>query len=113
MPEMKKNYIKCRWLEKGRIVVNPDGQVHPCCYFGNYHYIQSHENKDKYKSYWENTPSQSLFNEYEKEKENLNINNKSMVDILMHKWYDETLPDSWKKQETRNEICIRFCQHEE
>ena len=42
----KMEKILCRWLEKKRLVVNPDGQVHPCCYFGNYHYMQTHENKD-------------------------------------------------------------------
>ena len=51
--------------------------------------------------------------EYEKDRDDLNVNNKSMKEILSHKWYSKSLPDSWKEQDTRHEICIRFCQHDE
>jgi radical SAM protein with 4Fe4S-binding SPASM domain len=103
------NKIVCRWLEKKRLVVNPDGQVHPCCYFANYHYIQTHQNKDNFEKFWEN-PSMELFKDYHNDKDDLNIHKKSMKEILSHDWFSKKLPDSWKEQNTRHEICIRFCQ---
>ena len=105
--------ITCRWLEKSRMVVNPDGQVHPCCYFANFHYMNKHQNPEGYKHFFETHPDQSLMAEYDRNKDDLNINNKSMKEILTHEWYDQSLPNSWKEQNTRHEICIRFCQHEE
>ena len=109
----KMNYIKCRWLEKGRIVVNPDGQVHPCCYFANFNYIAKNTDPEGYRKNWDGTSNHSIMSEYEKDRDDLNVNNKSMKEILSHKWYSKSLPDSWKEQDTRHEICIRFCQHDE
>lgn len=105
----KMEKILCRWLEKKRLVVNPDGQVHPCCYFGNYHYMQTHQNKDHFEKYWEE-PAHRLFKNYHENKDELNINKKSMKEILSHDWFVNQLPNSWKEPETRNDICIRFCQ---
>ena len=33
-----------------------------------------------------------------------------MKEILSHDWFANQLPNSWKEQDTRHEICIRFCQ---
>ena len=33
-----------------------------------------------------------------------------MKEILSHDWFTNQLPNSWKEQNTRHEICIRFCQ---
>ena len=30
--------IKCEWLSQDKILVNPDGQVFPCCYLANKYY---------------------------------------------------------------------------
>lgn len=108
--------IKCRWLNKGRIVVNPDGQVFPCCYFANTHYFT--ENDNSYNSrghgtdWWHKDPGQQVMAKYEQNKSHLNVNNKTIEEVLSHEWYEKTLPESWEKQETRDERCIRYCQVE-
>ncbi len=98
-------------MDKNRIVVNPDGQVHPCCYFANFNYIGVNNEKDNYLNFWNS--NHKLHYNYEQNKDDLNIKNKSMKEILSHDWFVNKLPDSWKEQNTRDQICIKFCQHDE
>tara|TARA_B100000123_G_C25722644_1_gene425326 strand:+ start:1158 stop:1475 length:318 start_codon:yes stop_codon:yes gene_type:complete len=97
-------------------VVNPDGQVFPCCYFANNHYFT--ENDNTYNSrghgtdWWHKDPGQQVMAKYEQNKSHLNVNNKTIEEVLSHEWYEKTLPESWEKQETRDERCIRYCQVE-
>ena len=47
----KKVTIQCEWLKDNRVLVNPDGQVWPCCYLGNVGFdinhsvVREYENK--------------------------------------------------------------------
>lgn len=37
--------VKCEWMETKRLLINPDGQVLPCCYFANVVYMYDKMNK--------------------------------------------------------------------
>jgi hypothetical protein len=94
-------------MEIGRILVNPDGQVWPCCYFCNKTYRGEHTGKfDE----WFHHPEEELFHKYYANKEDLNLQNKTMEEILNHEWFTKDLPESWEKEETRVEQCRRFCE---
>lgn len=120
---MKKTYIKCRWQEQGRILVNPDGQVWPCCYLCNKAYksenmgVYGPNNQVEDMSqegenwYWEERDKAML--EYKKNYHDLNLKNKSMEEIINHEWFVKTLPESWEKPETRITECRKFCELEE
>lgn len=51
--------------------------------------------------------------EYKKQYDELNIKKNSMRNILNHKWFTETLPKSWEKEETRLDMCRQYCEHYE
>jgi len=107
------SHINCRWLQDGKIVVNPDGQVYPCCYFANYNYIETHKNKEIWEHRKQNETTQELMKQYDDSKDDLNVNKKTIKEILSHDWFFNKLPDSWKEQNSRHEICIRFCQQDD
>tara|TARA_E500000318_G_C3562570_1_gene214140 strand:- start:1898 stop:2242 length:345 start_codon:yes stop_codon:yes gene_type:complete len=88
--------IECDWKKNGIVTVNPDGQVWPCCYLQNVAYYDQitndphrFSNNDPKKNKW-------IFKEYYDNKEDLNILNKPLEEILQHKWFTETLPKSWE-----------------
>tara|TARA_B100000941_G_scaffold126952_2_gene89755 strand:+ start:3146 stop:3514 length:369 start_codon:yes stop_codon:yes gene_type:complete len=118
---MKKSYIKCRWLDMNKILVNPDGQVYPCCYLANKAYKSEQlgvfgpnnqvEDMSQKGQNWYWKPGDELMHEYKKNYDDLNIKNKSMEEIVNHDWYTKTLPESWEKEETRFEACRTFCEH--
>ena len=33
--------VECRWTKDRRLLINPDGQVLPCCYLANTHYAHN------------------------------------------------------------------------
>ena len=41
MDQLNKNKlnIECDWMKSQRLLINPDGQVLPCCYFANVMYM--------------------------------------------------------------------------
>jgi len=129
MSEKKKIYIKCSWQEMGRILINPDGQVYPCCYlcnkafkteilgvFGPNNQVEDLSQKGE-NWYWKTNPESeagsgdTVMIEYKKHYDELNLKKKSMKDILNHKWFTEILPKSWEKEETRSDQCRQFCEH--
>ena len=95
--------IKCAWLEKRTIVVNPDGQVVPCCFAANSLYFNTNNDKKN-----KNTYMDSLNASYRIYAEELNINNHSLVEILSHIWYVEIFP-SILDGAVRSGICNRVC----
>ena len=117
---MKKTYIKCRWQEVGRILVNPDGQVWPCCYLCNKAYktesmgVFGPNNQVEDMSqegenwYWKEGDKTML--EYKRNYDDLNLKNKTMEEIINHEWFTKTLPESWEKEETRIDECRKFCE---
>lgn len=81
-----KNDISCKWLKERRVVVNPDGQVMPCCYLANRFYRE----------------------EYPYNKEEHNIFNKPLEEILGEsEWFNKELPESWDNEPFKQ--CIKFC----
>ena len=96
---LEKKNITCEWGSMNKIVINPDGNVIPCCYFAptmlpphppwgnkllNLDIIQKHG------------------------KEEHNVFNKNLLDILKDSvWFNKELPESWQKNPTH--ICKRYC----
>ena len=99
--------IECKWRKNNKVLINPDGQVFPCCYLANFMFMTE---KEKWKQIHAKQP---IMQEYEKNKEDLNLNNKTMPEILSHDWFDKTLVESWYKEETTLMQCERFCKVEE
>ena len=110
---MKK--IICQWDKTDKFVINPDGQVLPCCYFANPAFtgkIQQ-EKYGKISYGWDVIHDKSpVIQEYFKHQEDLNIFNKSLSDILAHEWFQEILPKSWEKEETTHKLCKMMCERE-
>lgn len=116
---MTKTCIKCSWQNEGKILINPDGQVFPCCYLANKMYkAKQHgalfDNTEQSSEQWGNwfwkEKSDQIMRDYQKHADELNVHNKSMEEIVNHKWYTEMLPASWEDEETRNDICISYCE---
>ena len=81
-----KNCISCKWLNSRRVVVNPDGQVAPCCYLANLFFKKG----------------------YPYNKEEHNIFNKPLEEILGEsEWFNKELPESWDNEPF--EQCIDYC----
>ena len=81
--------IKCKWLETNRILVNPDGQVLPCCYLANVNWHQKQKGITKEKA---NTYIGEVMQEYNdnKEKYNMMIDNKlDSIDIKLQNYKDK------------------------
>lgn len=62
---------------------------------------------------WYGKKSDQVMIEYKKQYDELNIKKNSMRNILNHKWFTETLPKSWEKEETRLDMCRQYCEHYE
>ncbi len=89
----KKVTIQCEWLKDNRVLVNPDGQVWPCCYLGNVGLDINH----------------SVIREYENKKDELNLfTNNNLCDIIQHDWFSKTLPNSWNSENPTKQ-CVKFC----
>jgi len=87
--------IKCIWGSKNRFVVNPDGQVLPCCYFANVVYNNNNIN--------------GVLQQYDQQKNTLNAFTRPIGDILTSNWFTKTLPESWEDSATTHSICKRWC----
>jgi hypothetical protein len=100
-------------MAANRIVVNPDGQVWPCCYLcNNAYYAKQLESQGKSEmDWWLKDSANSIMHKYFENKEELNLTQKSMEQILNHEWYQKTLPESWEKEETRLQECRDFCEY--
>jgi hypothetical protein len=112
--------IRCSWQDEGKLVINPDGQVFPCCYLANKTYkadkhgalfdnVESQSEKGFGNWYWKEK-SDKIMRDYVKHKDELNVKKVPMEDILNHPWYTEMLPESWENEETRNDICVTYCE---
>ena len=56
---------------------------------------------------------QDIMKQYQENKHDLNLNNKTMPEILSHDWFNKTLVESWEKEETTLMQCERFCKVKE
>ena len=98
--------IECQWMREGRLLVNPDGQVLPCCYFANSLYYFKYSGVLNPEGVRLNT---DVLKEYNKEKDRYNIFKRPLEDIINDDWYTKTLPDSWEDEEKTCTLCIRHC----
>lgn len=123
MNQLKPNKcnISCEWLRTGRVLINPDGQVLPCCYLANAFYMTPRLTK-------ENNPKDFISNQigdrdiittqfkqepvltkYMDKAENYNVFVNDLEDILQSEWFTITLPQSWNDPDTVIRQCDEFC----
>jgi|TARA_E500000318_G_scaffold51505_1_gene48190 hypothetical protein len=101
--------ISCEWKNNEVVIVNPDGQVFPCCYLSNLAYKYDITKDDRlYKTENENK-NKHIMKEYMENKNEYNIFNKPLDQILKSKWFDETLPKSWENYDDAYYKCKRKC----
>lgn len=105
--------ITCRWMEKNKYLVNPDGQVFPCCYLSNVYYFSK---RMKEIGKWDDLFSghkaemkQYLLIEYEKREKENNIFENSIEDIIKGEWFSKILLESWESEDTLHVQCKRMC----
>ena len=116
--------IKCKWLEEDRqVLINPDGQVVPCCYLSPYYPVSLAQIKEKEDwtydelndqlyhkdKIWAHVASMYVFQEYQKVADELNIFSNDLEDILNHEWFVKILPESWTDENKVSSPCRRIC----
>lgn len=111
--EKNKCNIECEWMKSKRALVNPDGQVWPCCYLANIAYAGFK------KSELSNEPGNNFdyhvkhksptFNKYFENKDDNNIMKRSLEDIVNGEWFTKTLPESWNNEKEILPQCSSFC----
>lgn len=103
--------IECIWAKENKFLVNPDGQVWPCCYLGNSGFTEKvngrYKDPEVLKKGWDDI-AHPIIQEYFKHADELNINNKPIEEILTHEWYTKTLPESWKGEKPHRQ-CKIWC----
>jgi hypothetical protein len=93
--------IKCQWLEEGRLIIDPDGQVVPCCFMSNMLFRLMNDEDFKVKN--------PTFVKYVEDMKDMNIHNKTLDEIFDHEWFEVTLPESWKDENLAMGICKQYC----
>lgn len=92
--------IQCRWaLPRNEVVVNPDGQVLPCCFHAN-----------QLGGNWPNNKiiSDPAYKYYIENKNEFNVFKTSIIDIMNSEHFIKTLPESIKG-DNPNPICVKNC----
>lgn len=95
--------VECTWSPANHITINFDGQVHPCCYFGNPHGMG---NNGGYMS--RNYFNHSVIQTYNADKLQYNVFHNSIHDIMGTNWFKSDLPNSWKSDNPVPQ-CFRHC----
>lgn len=124
---MNKCNIHCEWMSTKRIISNPDGQVIPCCFFANslqvskwFDYPSDYDEQDYFDREQEyklvdyaksaaRAKFEPILQSYLDNKDDLNIFNKSLEEIVSHPWFNE-LYESWDDSDKVSGICIKNCQ---
>ena len=101
--------IVCRWGIRNRFVVNPDGQVWPCCYFANTAFYDKTVN-GKFRTEGDSGHAE-LMKKYQQHQDELNLDNKTYKEVLEHEWFQKYLPESWLNNPSKK--CIAFCGRKE
>jgi len=97
--------IICRWaMPRNEIVVNPDGQILPCCYHANSHYRSRTD-----KTHYTELSNNPIFaNDYNENLKDYNVFYTPLSEILKSKWYTKTLPNSIKGDNPVRQ-CVMQC----
>lgn len=108
---MSSTTVKCQWADQNKYLVNPDGQVMPCCYLANLYYYSKKLGltSDQLYSGHKAEMAQHLMVEYDKLAEDNNINNKDISEIMDGEWFSKILPESWESEDTLHVQCKRMC----
>lgn len=126
----------CKWIEDDeQMLVQPDGQVLPCCYLSNYFskdrtlaVPKKETSNGKINSTWVNKNyreiedqlyniklvnwqfnNEYIIQEYDKRKKKLNIFTNDLEDILDNEWFVEILPKSWEDPNKIAAPCKEIC----
>lgn len=94
--------ITCEWRKSGRLLVEHDGQVYPCCYLSNTDYIGRVNQKDTEKY---------IMKKYREHQNELNILNNDIDEIMKHEWWKE-LENSWSDSSKCHPSCVKFCSND-
>ena len=125
---MSEKQIRCFWWENGELQINPDGQVFPCCFIANPLYLTKvfgypekgsldrRVDSDNVLFQLENAEAiaeeapygYNLYRTYIEHEDELNLNNKSMREIINHKWFKD-LEKAREKWETAPRLCQTHC----
>jgi hypothetical protein len=105
------------------ILVGPDGQVLPCCYFSGYFRVDNISIKEP--NTWEWDPindqlyhndrvhyelcNEYVYKEYMKRKNELNIFTNDLKDIINNEWFTKILPESWEDKNKISRQCKNVC----
>lgn len=106
--ELSKN-VSCRWaLPRNEVVINPDGQVLPCCFHANrFFYLRTQTNKEKYE--WEMKERfNSYYDNYIDNLQSYNVFHTSLSKIMKSDFFTETLPKSIQGDNPAK-LCIKNC----
>lgn len=117
--------IKCEWMETRRLLINPDGQVLPCCYFANVMYTYNRRGTPEKIAEKRNqiteqigdseiiqnqTKKSDVLMDYYNEKEKYNIHHTPLEEIIESDWFTKQLPESWDDENTVVRHCKKHCQ---
>lgn len=113
--EKRSEEIACEWGMKQEVVINPDGQVFPCCFLANGIYPHTYgEFKDRKAAAAVYDVSDAggvyhpIMQEYIARKDDFNVNLRPLNEILHDKWYQITLLESIKSA-TPIKQCVWHC----
>ena len=97
--------IICRWaMPRNEVVINPDGQVLPCCYHANGHYKFKFDH-----TYGKELNHHPVYqDDYNKNEKQYNVFYTPLSEIMQSKWYNETLPNSIKGDNPVFQ-CVKQC----
>ena len=120
----------CKWMKDDeKLLVQPDGQILPCCYLSNYYAANNIPLKSKEEVY-DNVDTnfrriedqlyyidlvnyevhnEYLYKEYNKRKDKLNIFTNDLEDILSNEWFTKILPESWEDPKKIAGPCKKIC----
>lgn len=96
--------VTCDWVSRNIVHVDPDGQVHPCCYFANAYYRSLYNEGEGH--LFKMIPQ---YREYQENPERFNVDTRSVVDISKDEWFNETLEASWESWKTLPQQCRQHC----
>lgn len=107
MEEKSKPVIRCKWAEENKFLVNPDGQVLPCCYLANAMYPLDEKFNDP-KLPEGSQLTKDVLQRYYKHKDELNaFKCGGALKALEHPFFKEWLPHSWEEEPLW--VCNHFC----
>ncbi len=99
--------IVCKFMNgTTSTVVNPDGQVWPCCYLCNQHYEVESNPLAKQEN------DHEVLKDYQKNKDKYNLKNDTLKNILNKDWFTKDLPNSFKDPNKAPDECQHICKEE-